>query len=93
MESNSGLSSGLTTADAQHAICQGTYGGKEWTPAEREAACQRYEQLVNEKNNPNQPDTAMITGVAIAAVLIIAALVGYFVYRRKRNTKKTKRSK
>lgn len=93
MESDSGLSSGLTTADAQHAICQGTYGDKEWTAAEREAACQRYEQLVNERNNPNQPDTAMVTGVAIAAVLIIAALAGYFIYRHKRNRKKTKRLK
>jgi hypothetical protein len=93
MELNSELSSGLTTADAQHAICQGTYGDKEWTAAEREAACQRYEQLVNEKNNPNQPDTAMITGLAVAAVLIIAVLAGYFVYRRKRNKKKVKRTK
>lgn len=93
MESDSGLSSGLTTADAQHAICQGTYGGKEWTPAEREAACQRYEQIISEKNSPNQPDTAMITGLSIAIVLILAVLVGYFIHRRKRNKKKTKRSK
>ena len=94
MESDSGLSSGVTSDGVQRAICEGqNYGRKEYTPAEREAACQKYEQLVNEKNNPNQPETAMITGVAIAAVLIIAALVGYFVYRRKRNNKKTKRSK
>ncbi|WP_319141445.1 hypothetical protein [Streptomyces caniscabiei] len=93
MESNSGLSSGLTTADAQHAICQGVYGDKEWTAAEREAACQRYEQIINERNNPSQPDTAMITGVAIAAVLIIAVLAGYFAYRRKRNKQKIKRTK
>lgn len=93
MESNSGLSSGVTSDGVQRAICEGqNYGRKEYTPAEREAACKRYEQLVNERNNPNQSDAAMITGVAIAAVLIIAALTGYFIYRRKRN-KKTKRSK
>ena len=84
MESKSGLSSGLTTADAQHAICQGTYGGREWTPAQRDAACQRYEQLINEKNNVNQPDVALITGVVLGAALVVAALAGYLVYRRKR---------
>lgn len=94
MESDSGLSSGVTSDSVQRAICEGqNYGRKEYTPAEREAACKRYEQIINERNNPNQSDAATITGIAVAAVLIIAVLAGYFVYRRKRSKKKIEHTK
>ena len=88
MESNSGLSSGATSEGVQRAICEGqNYGRKEYSSAERDAACKRYEQLVNEKNNIDQPNTALIAST-LGVALIIVVIVGYLVYRRRLAKKK-----
>lgn len=76
------INSGLSIKDAQHAICKGTYGRKEWSSSQRQTACQRYEELTGIKLESNtQPiDLSFIT---IFASLLLIVIVAYVFYRHK----------
>lgn len=75
-------SPGLTIEDAQHAICKGTYKAKEWSSAERQAACVRYEELTGTKPESSYK-SADLSIVTIILALLLAIILGYVVYRRK----------
>lgn len=83
--------SGLTTEDAQFAICTGTYGNKEWSATEKQTACQRYEQLSGNKPIQDGVPTYILTGT-IFFILLATALFAYALYKKKRtsNTKNNK---
>lgn len=77
-------SSGLTTEDAQRAICKGTYGGKEWSSEERQAACLKS----NEVYDPSATGSSTYVNVVLisAGVLLVTAciVVFYLKFRQKR---------
>lgn len=85
--------SGLTVEDAQLSICEGHYDKREYTQAERGAACQRYEQLTGREAHVGQSNGSLIIGAVLAIVLIAALVFGYLVYRRKKLTKNRTTSK
>lgn len=73
METNSGL----TTKDAQYAICKGTYANKKWSSTERQTACKKYEQLTGTKIEPedNSESNLLVTGVSVLIVISLATLI------------------
>ena len=84
MENNSGVS----IEDVQYAICQGTYGGKEWSEADKQAACQRYEEMTGGKSQTYDLSVAL----AVLAPLILVAVI-YAAYRHKKKQSSNKRRK
>lgn len=77
---------GLTTKDAQYSICKGTYGGKEWSSAERQAACQRYEEITGTKlESSSKPSD--LSAAAVTFALFITIVFAYVLYRRKTTLK------
>lgn len=77
------LQQGLTTEDAQHMICQGTYGGKEWSASERSAACQRHEDLQGTTSFVN-----LSTAIPLLILLIIVAYISYQYVNKRRTSGK-----
>ena len=80
---------GLSTKDAQYAICQGTYGGRGWTAQEKQTACERYQNMNSAHNNSN--GLSVIAAVTII-VCIIAAVVAYIILYGKRSSQKRVKS-
>ena len=75
---------GLSTTDAQNMICDGTYGGKEWSTPQRQAACQRVGRSLD-------GFTITYSLQIVFAVALIIAIIGYIFYRSKNKQKNTKR--
>lgn len=78
---------GLTTADVQYAICKGTYGNKQWSVSEKEAACSKYEELTGTAVDQDSAadSSAWLIGGGILAVLAVL-VVGWALFRKKRRT-------
>jgi hypothetical protein len=78
------LQGGLSTTDAQNMICDGTYGGKEWSTSQRQIACQRVGRNL---------DSFMIVHLLqlVFAATLLITIVGYIFYRYK-NKRKTFKS-
>ena len=72
------METGLTGQGAQLAICNGTYGGKDWSAAEKQKACQRYEELSGNKlEYSTKSSPSIIPGMAILCVLLVTILSIY----------------
>jgi len=86
MESNSGIS----IKDAQYAICKGTYGGRQWSATERQAACHRYEQITGVKVESSDGHADLLIVVAIVVLILTVILVALrsTLHRRKKFGKK-----
>jgi hypothetical protein len=82
------LPQGLSVEDAQYAICQGTYGGKEWSSPERYAACQRYEELTNKElqSSPNSINSSAIA-TSLALLIIVVCLSYLYINKRQMSRK------
>ncbi len=77
---------GLSTKDAQYAICRGTYGGKEWTAQEQRVACERYQDMNSTLSNSGDLGVIAITLI----VCIIVAAAPYTLYGRRGSRKRVK---
>ena len=77
---------GLSIKDAQYAICQGTYGDREWTAQEKQTACERYQDMSNTQNNSNGLSIIAVT----IFVCIIVAVVAYILYGKRNAQKRIK---
>lgn len=86
---NNSMETGLTGQGAQLAICNGTYGGKDWSAAEKQKACQRYEELSGNKlEYSTKSSPSIIPGMAILCVLLVTILSIYIIKRNKSAKKK-----
>jgi hypothetical protein len=84
------IQEGISIEDAQYMICQGTYGGKLRAPSERQAACQRYEEL---SGHP-APFPALDATLVILTLVIISSFIYLYVKKWKmRKNKSTSRQK
>lgn len=90
METNSGL----TTKDAQYAICKGTYANKQWSLTERQTACKKYEQLTGTKIEPedNSESNLLVIGISVLIAISIAALIVLTATKWSHSLNKTSRS-
>lgn len=78
------MQEGVTAEGVQKAICDGLpYGRKEYTAAEREAACQRYEELTGIAAPRARPDYTMHIAGSVVTVFLLAVFVWYIFYKRK----------
>lgn len=84
MENNSGVS----IEDVQYSICQGTYGGKDWSESEKQAACQRYEQMTGTKSQTHDPSVALAVLVPLILIAIVYAAHRYKKKRRSNNKRR-----
>ena len=80
---------GLTIEDAQLAICRGTYGNKEWSKAEKQAGCQRYEEMTGSQIRTYDGSEVLV--VLIPALLLVGAYVLYVGYVKRRKTEKRRK--
>jgi hypothetical protein len=77
--------SGLSASDAQYMICKGTYGGKQWSPSEKQAACQRYEELTHTKLDNS---TSVVGPLAIPVFFLLILVVVVFIFYQYKNRRK-----
>jgi len=80
------IESGVSMEDAQRAICTGEdYGRKEWSNAERQAACQKYEELTGTKLSIHKQSTqsADYSQVFILATVLLVGIFFIYIYRQK----------
>ena len=82
-------SSGLSIEDAQYAICKGTYGNKEWSASEKQAACEQYEQLTGAKLESGARHLELWVIPVVSMTLVIGATI--VIYRLKTRKKAKKR--
>lgn len=77
---------GLSIKDAQYAICQGTYGDREWTAQEKQKACERYQDMNSAPKNSNGLSIIAVTII----ICIIVAVVAYTLYGKRSSQKRIK---
>lgn len=78
-------SSGLTTEEAQRAICKGTYGGKEWSSEERQAACLRSNEVYNPNMTGNDATYVDVALISVGVLFVAGIVMFYLKLRQKRS--------
>jgi hypothetical protein len=81
-------SSGLSIEDAQHAICKGTYSGKEWSASEKQAACVKYEQLTGAKLESSTRHLELWVIPVVSMTLVIGVAIVIYRLKTRKKTKK-----
>ena len=77
---------GVSTDEVQLAICQGQpYGGRKHSTAEREAACQRYEQMTGLIAPRANTGEGILMAGSIIAVILLFVLVWYVIHKGKKS--------
>lgn len=78
------MQQGVSTDGVQLAICQGQpYGGRSHTAAEREVACQQYEQITGLTAPDANTGEGILFAGSIAVVVVLCAAVCFVISRRK----------
>ena len=75
------LQGGLSIDDAQNMICDGTYGGREWSTSQQHTACQRVGRNMDNSFMPVHPL------IVVFSASLLVAVIGYVFYRYKNKRK------